>query len=884
MNSWELRQKFLLYFNAKGHDVVPSSSLIPAGDPTLLFTNAGMVPFKDVFLGAEKSSRSRAVSIQKCVRAGGKHNDLDRVGFTRRHHTFFEMMGNFSFGDYFKDQAIFFAWEFLTKEIGLDPKVLWVTVYRDDDEAASLWESVAGVSRDRIVRLGEKDNFWQMGDTGPCGPCSEILVDQGPEFSCGSPDCQVGCDCDRYLEIWNLVFMQFNRDSAGILSPLPRPSIDTGMGLERLAAVVQGSSSNFETDLFLPLIKTVQKASKFIYESGNGTMDHAFRVVADHLRSSVFLLHEGVVPSNEGRGHVLRRIIRRSILFGGELGLPFPFLSDLAVYVAEMMRKPYPELQASLPRIQDALRQEENRFHQTLESGLPILKDMLSELDRKREKVFPGEMLFLLHDTHGFPLDIVEDTARSYGISLDFKGFEEKMEEQRERGRASWVGKKDDFPLKADRLQDPVQFEGYERTSFQGIVLFLLNGKEEVSSVREGDLVSVVISPTVFYPEGGGQVGDVGDLVGPFGYIRVESTKKPYPGWIVLSGVVRSGTVRLGETMDQHVDEEARHSSERHHTGTHLLHAALRQVLGEHVRQAGSLVSPDRLRFDFTYPHGVSSDDLASVEDLINRWILLNTPVDAREMEKSQAMDLGALAFFDEKYGDRVRVVQVPGTSIELCGGTHVRHTGDLGAFYILQESGIAAGVRRIEAVAGPLAYHRALSWRRELDRLKEILEPGSSSPSQKVEFLLKENLHFQREIQSLKARLFSLEEKTAKKEFLDFSGHRLVVSHAVSDDSKDLRSRLDVIKADISSGVVLLVGETSEKLVLLGWSTPDIADTFPVSTWIKVLAQEIGGKGGGKPTWAEGGGPKPSSVLEFLQNAKERMEEAFRTAFASTH
>lgn len=884
MNSWELRQKFLLYFNSQGHDVVPSSSLIPAGDPTLLFTNAGMVPFKDIFLGNEKSSRTRAVSIQKCVRAGGKHNDLDRVGFTRRHHTFFEMMGNFSFGDYFKEQAISFAWEFLTKELGLDPKVLWVTVYRDDDEASALWQSVAGVSPDRIVRLGEKDNFWQMGDTGPCGPCSEILVDQGPQFSCGSSDCRVGCDCDRYLEIWNLVFMQFNRDSAGILTPLPRPSIDTGMGLERLAAVVQGASSNFETDLFLPLIKTVQKSSKFVYENGDGSMDHAYRVVADHLRSSVFLLHEGVVPSNEGRGHVLRRIIRRSILFGGELGLPFPFLPDLAVCVAEMMKRPYPELQSSLPRIQEALRQEENRFHQTLESGLPILKGMLAELERKREKIFPGEMLFLLHDTHGFPLDIVEDTARSHGVSLDFKGFEGKMEEQRERGRASWVGKKDDFSLKPERLSEPVQFMGYERTSLQGTVLFLLNGKEEVSSVHEGDQATVVISPTVFYPEGGGQVGDIGELVGPFGYIRVENTKKPYPGWISLSGTVQSGVVRVGETVDQHVDKDARHAAERHHTATHLLHAALRQVLGDHVRQAGSLVSPDRLRFDFTYPQAISSDDLASVEELVNRWIILNTPVDAREMEKSQAMELGALAFFDEKYGDRVRVVQVPGTSIELCGGTHVHYTGELGAFYILQESGIAAGVRRIEAVSGPLAYHRVLGWRRELESLKEMLESGSASLSQKVGAVLKENALFQKEVQSLKARLFSLEERTAKKDFLELSGHRLVISHIVSDDPKDLRSRLDVIKEDIPSGVILLIGETSEKLVLLGWCSQDVADAFPVSNWVRSLAMEIGGKGGGKPTWAEGGGIKPSNVQEFVQRAKDRMEEAFRTAFAGTH
>lgn len=884
MNSWELRQKFLLYFNSQGHDVVPSSSLIPAGDPTLLFTNAGMVPFKDIFLGVEKNHRSRAVSIQKCVRAGGKHNDLDRVGFTRRHHTFFEMMGNFSFGDYFKQQAIFFAWEFLTKEIGLDPNVLWITVYRDDDEAAALWQSVAGVSPDRIVRLGEKDNFWQMGDTGPCGPCSEILVDQGPQFSCGSSECRVGCDCDRYLEIWNLVFMQFNRDSAGILTPLPRPSIDTGMGLERLAAVVQGAPSNFETDLFLPLIKAVQKSSKFVYENGNGLMDHAFRVVADHLRSSVFLLHEGVVPSNEGRGHVLRRIIRRSILFGGELGLPFPFLTDLAVSVTEMMKRPYPEIQNSLPRIQEALRQEESRFHQTLESALPILKEMLYELDQKREKIFPGEMLFLLHDTHGFPLDIVEDTARSHGISLDFKGFEEKMEEQRERGRASWVGKKDDFPLKPERLSDPIEFMGYGRTSLQGTVLLLLKGKEEVSEVHEGDKVTVILSPTVFYPEGGGQVGDVGELVGPFGYIKVENTKKPYPGWIALSGSVLSGTVRIGETVDQHVDKDSRHASERHHTGTHLLHAALRQILGDHVRQAGSLVSPDRLRFDFTYPHGLSADDLASVEELINQWIILNTKVDTSEMEKSQAMELGALAFFDEKYGDRVRVVQVPGTSVELCGGTHVHHTGELGAFYILQESGIASGVRRIEAVAGPLAYYRVLGWRRELESLREVLEPGSFSLAQKVGTILKENAMYQKEVQSLKARLFSLEEKSEKKEFLEVHGHKLIISHVVSDDPKDLRSRIDIIKEGIPSGAVLLIGETPEKLVLLGWCSSDIAEVFPISIWVKSMAMEIGGKGGGKPTWAEGGGLKPLSVAEFVQSGKDRMEEAFRSAFDGVH
>lgn len=880
MTSWELRQRFLRYFASRGHEVVPSTSLIPAGDPTLLFTNAGMVPFKDIFLGAEKTARKRAVSIQKCVRAGGKHNDLDRVGFTRRHHTFFEMMGNFSFGDYFKKEAISFAWEFLTDEIGLDRNRLWITVFRDDDEAFELWQTVSGMSPDRIVRLGEKDNFWQMGETGPCGPCSEILYDQGPSFSCGSEDCRVGCDCDRYLEIWNLVFMQFNRERDQTLNPLPKPSIDTGMGLERLTAVVQEVDSNFETDLFFPLIETMQESVRVPYEKGAGPMDYAFRVVADHMRSSVFLLHEGLVPSNEGRGYVLRRIIRRAIQFGRELGMPVPFTPFLAGRVAEMMKGPYPELESSLSRIKAILEQEEKRFHKTLEEGLPILLGLIQEIDRRKEKILPGEMLFLLHDTHGFPLDVAEDIARSHGISLDFKGFEEKMDEQRERGRASWVGKGEEFPVKPDRLSEPVRFAGYERMGAQGSLLLLIKEGKEVKEAAEGDRVTAIITPTVFYPEGGGQVGDIGDVSGPFGYLRVEGARKPYPGWIAISGTVRAGRIRVGETLDQHVDEEARRSTERHHTATHLLHAALRHVLGDHVRQAGSLVAPEKLRFDFTYPGPLSREELESVEELVNRWICGDSPVDILEVEKQKALDMGALAFFDEKYGETVRVVQVPGMSIELCGGTHVRRTGELGAFYILQESGISAGVRRIEAVAGPSAYRKSSEWRKNLEAIREILSAGSTDVVQKTAFLVKESAQYLREIQSLKSRLFVLEDSASDQEAIVARGHRLIVTHAVLEDPKDLRGRLDAIKNRVPSGAVLLLGETSEKAVLLGWASPDVAERFPISNWVKIMADELGGRGGGKPTWAEGGGPKPASFPVFLETVRVRAGEAFRSSF----
>ena len=881
MTSWEIRQKYLHFFESRGHAVTPSSSLIPAGDPTLLFTNAGMVPFKDIFLGLESPRTSRAVSIQKCIRAGGKHNDLDRVGFTRRHHTFFEMMGNFSFGDYFKSEAIAYAWEFLTQELAIHPDRLWITIFRDDDEAMALWSALPGVDPSRIVRLGEKDNFWQMGDTGPCGPCSEILVDQGPAFSCGSPDCMVGCDCDRYLEIWNLVFMQFNRSKDGVLTPLPRPSIDTGMGLERISAIMAGATSNYETDLFLPLINSISEKAKVPYENGNGPLDYAFRVIADHLRSGGFLRHEGVSPSNEGRGYVLRRILRRAIQFSLELELPSPVLSNLARQTVIMMHQPYPELEQSLSRIEAVLSHEEDRFTRTLSEGLPVLRGFIDEVISRNEKVLPGEMLFKLHDTHGFPIDVCEDVARHQGIHLDFKGFEEKMEEQRERGRQSWVGIKEDFPVPSSRIATPVSFLGYERDQVMGEVLLLVRDGKEVPEVHEGEDVSIVLTPTVFYGEGGGQVGDRGLLRGPFGQITVSGTKKPWPGWILLVGKVSSGTIRKGELVDQQVDLIARRQTEIHHTATHLLHAALRQVLGEHVRQAGSLVTPDRLRFDFSSPHPVSKDDLLEIGTLVNEWVRLDRPVNALEMEKAKAQEVGALAFFDEKYGDIVRVVSVEGTSTEFCGGTHAKRTGQIGTFLILQESGVAAGIRRVEAVCGSAAYDRILSWKSSLESFEQ--EMGGVKSDEALSRLLalkSERDKLSREVAALKTKLFVSEDRQREKDWIKLDGRSFLFTDVEIDEAKDLRLRIDALKSNVTSGAVLLLGILPDRVVLLGWASEDVAKKFPISDLVKNFSIRLGGRGGGKPIWAEGGGPLPDNMTALLSEMREAAILAFEGAF----
>ncbi len=884
MDSLSIRRSFHEFFEGRGHRRVPSSSLIPPGDPTLLFTNAGMVPFKDAFLGAEPPPASRCVSIQRCVRAGGKHNDLDRVGFTRRHHTFFEMMGNFSFGDYFKKDAIAFAWEYLTKTLGLSPSVLWVTVYSDDDEAAALWQSVAGVDSSRIVRLGEKDNFWQMGNTGPCGPCSEILVDQGPAFSCGRPTCAVGCDCDRYLEIWNLVFMQYDRSESGVLTPLPRPSIDTGMGLERLASVLQGAQSNFETDLFLPLMEAIGKKTRIPYGRGQGEKDFAYRVIADHVRASTFLVWEGLVPSNEGRGYVLRRFIRRAMQFSLDLGLPTPFLPDLSRRFAELMAKPYPELAEGMDRVVTLLASEEDRFMKTLETGLPLVQELVRSARERGDTVLTGEELFWLYDTHGLPVDVVEDWAAPLGVTLDTEGFTARMGEQKEQGRRSWAGGRAAFPLPASRLTTPTRFEGYERLEGSSRLLLLASGDSEVTSAKEGEEVWAVTDASPFYPEGGGQVGDQGRLVSPGGIVAISGAYRPYPGWIALRGKVLSGVVASGETVRLEVDRSLRLGARVHHTATHLLHSALRKVLGDHVRQAGSLVLPDRLRFDFSHGAPVTAAQLAEIEGMVNRWIREGAPVEISERNKADALASGAMAFFDEKYGDRVRVVEIPGMSVELCGGTHALSTSEIGSFFILSEAGVAAGTRRIEAVAGSSATHAAGAWREELLRIREEIKAPAGSILDRLIQGRKDWEELEKELLRTRSRLFELETEGLFSQIFTVGEKQILVAAVESRDLADLRLRMDVLKAKISSGAVILAGKSGgDRVLLLGWATPDLEKTFPVNTWVRSMAQTLGGRGGGRPLWAEGGGSPPPSWTDFLAQVRTTMRAAAEKALGGS-
>ncbi len=884
MDSLRIRNSFHGFFEGVGHRRVPSSSLIPPGDPTLLFTNAGMVPFKDAFLGTEPPPAPRCVSIQRCVRAGGKHNDLDRVGFTRRHHTFFEMMGNFSFGDYFKKEAIVFAWEYLTKTLGLSPSVLWVTIFTDDDEAASLWQSVAGVDPSRIVRLGEKDNFWQMGNTGPCGPCSEILVDQGPAFSCGRPTCAVGCDCDRYLEIWNLVFMQYDRNDAGILTPLPRPSIDTGMGLERLASVLQGAQSNFETDLFLPLMEAIGKKTRIPYGRGQGEKDFAYRVIADHVRASTFLVWEGLVPSNEGRGYVLRRFIRRAMQFSLDLGLPTPFLPDLSRRFAELMAAPYPDLAAGMDRVVTVLASEEERFMKTLETGLPLVQELARSARERGEAVLTGEELFWLYDTHGLPVDVVGDWAAPLGVTLDTEGFAVRMGEQKEQGRRSWTGSRASFPVSASRLSSPVRFEGYERLESPARLLLLASGESEVQSAKEGEEIWAVTDVSPFYPEGGGQVGDQGRLVAPEGIVSISGAYRPYPGWIALRGKVLSGVVTQGETVQLQVDRSLRLGARVHHTATHLLHAALRKVLGSHVRQAGSLVLPDRLRFDFSHGAPITEGQIEEIEGMVNRWIGEGAPVEISEKSKADALASGAMAFFDEKYGDRVRVVEIPGMSVELCGGTHALSTSEIGSFFILSESGVAAGTRRIEAVAGAAATRTAGGWREDLHRIAGELKVAPGRILDRIVAEKREREEIEKELSRSKSRLFDLETQSLLEESVMVSGVRILVAAVESRDLADLRLRMDVLKGRIPSGAVILAGKAGEdRVLLLGWATPDLEKTFPVNSWVRSMAQTLGGRGGGRPLWAEGGGSPPPSWTDFLSQVRTSMRQAAEKALGGS-
>ncbi|MCL4370405.1 MAG: alanine--tRNA ligase [Chloroflexi bacterium] len=874
----EIRERFLRYFEGKGHSRVTSSSLVPANDPTLLFTNAGMNQFKDVFLGLETRPYRRATTAQKCVRAGGKHNDLDSVGRTARHHTFFEMLGNFSFGDYFKREAIGYAWEFLTEGLQLPKDRLYATIYLDDDEAFALWQEVAGLPPERIIRLGEKDNFWSMGDTGPCGPCSEVLLDLGEDHRCDAPECAIGkCDCDRWRELWNLVFMQYNRDASGKLTPLPRPSIDTGMGLERLTSVLQGVYSNYDTDLIRPLISFVEELSGRTYEPGDAGMP--FRVIADHARACTFLIADGVLPSNEGRGYVLRRILRRAVRFGKLLGLDRPFLHELVPVVARIMGDAYPEVRERQEHVQSVLRQDEERFAVTLDQGMRRAEEILAQIRREGGKVISGSQAFLLYDTYGFPLDLAEDIARENGLEVDRTGFEAALEEQRERARAAReeaeLAVQTALPSLLQGLPG-TRFTGYETLSGSGRVLALVRGEELVGEAHPGDQVGIVLDETPFYAESGGQVGDRGELQSGGTSAAVWDCRRVPGGYFLHLGRVERGLIRPGDQLITRVDAEHRRAVARNHTATHLLHKALREVLGQRVEQAGSLVAADRLRFDFSHSGPLSEAELAQVEDVLNQAILDNLPVVVREMRLEEARALGAMALFGEKYGDWVRVVEVTEFSRELCGGTHVRATGEIGLCRLVMQTGIGAGLRRLEAVTGTGALGL---WRRQTALLEEAAEVVKVSRSEELPSRLGELWRAlkekERQVDALQAR----HARSAVDELLavgaEVQGIRVVTGEVPAPDAQKLREVGDLVRDRVRSGVVVLGANLDGKAGFVAMVSSDLVSRgVHAGKIVREVAAAAGGGGGGRPEMAQAGGKDPGKIKDALARVLPLVKE----------
>jgi alanyl-tRNA synthetase len=869
MTGKEIRALFLDYFQQRGHTIVASSSLIPHNDPTLLFANAGMNQFKDVFLGLEKRDYTRACSSQKCVRAGGKHNDLEQVGRTARHHTFFEMLGNFSFGDYFKKEAIAFAWEFLTKELQLDKDRLYVTVYEDDDEAAEIWHTQEGVPKERIYRFGEKDNFWSMGDTGPCGPCTEIFWDHGPGVGCGLPECAVGCDCDRYMEIWNNVFMQFNRDSQGVLTPLPKPSVDTGMGLERIATVLQGVKSNYDTDLLLGVIRHVARLSGKSY-GADARDDVSMRVIADHSRAVTFLICDGVLPSNEGRGYVLRRIMRRAARHAKMLGFAEPVLYRAVDAVNAMMGEAYPELLEREEYIKKVIRAEEERFAETLDRGLAILNEEVAALRNQGKRVIPGETVFKLYDTFGFPVDLTADIVASEGFSVDEAGFNTCMERQREQAREHWKGSGEEGvaeiykALHNQGLRS--NFVGYDQQTTYSTIIALLKGGELVAEAGAGEEVEVITEVTPFYGESGGQAGDTGVISTGSAHLKVIDSVRPLPDLIVHRAQVVEGTITTGEAVDLKVATGMRGATACNHTATHLLQTALRQVLGEHVKQAGSLVTPDRLRFDFTHFSPLTPAELRQVEKLVNGYIRDNAEVFAREMGATEALASGATALFGEKYGDRVRVVKVGEVSSELCGGTHVRAAGDIGFFKIVTETGIAAGVRRIEALTGSGAVAYAQKLEDEQRKMATLMKAEGGDPVEKLEKLLGRQKELQREIDMLQARLNASTAVALLSGAKEVAGVKVLATRVETVDQRGLRELADTLKDRLGSGVIVLGSVGEGKANLLVTVTKDLTSRFKAGEIVRELAPLIGGSGGGKPELAQAGGNRPEQLDEALQ------------------
>lgn len=892
MTGKEARRIFIEYFKKHNHQVVRSSSLVPQDDPTLLFTNAGMVQFKRVFTGDEKRDYSTAVTAQKCVRAGGKHNDLENVGYTARHHTFFEMLGNFSFGDYFKEKAVAYGWDLLTNGYGFPADKLWVSVFTDDDEAYNLWRDKIGVPEERIVRLGEKDNFWAMGDTGPCGPCSEIHIDRGPEFGCNRPDCAVGCECDRYLELWNLVFMQFERDAEGNLNPLPKPSIDTGMGLERIASVLQNVPTNYDTDLFVPIMQKVEELSGKKKEDSKES-EVAMKVIADHSRATAFLICDGIMPSNEGRGYVLRRIMRRAIRYGRYIGLMRPFLHETVATVFEMMDEAYPELKDSAAFILNVVKNEEIKFSETLDVGLKLLKETIDDIEQKAastavsgsaqyRKEISGDIIFKLYDTFGFPVDIITDVLKGTDISLDMAGYHKAMDEQKARSKSSktFAGVGEAFKVLTSQ-GIKTAFTGYNELQTTSNILLIVKEGKAVNSVSQGDVVEIVTDKTPFYAESGGQAGDCGVLESADGKarVRIENTVADPAGIRIHRGIVELGEINIGSDRNDtksslncvlKVDASNRAATALNHTATHILHSALRKVLGDHVKQAGSLVTSERLRFDFTHFSAITREEIVAIEKDVNDHIRLNVPLETVEMGIEEAVKSGATALFEEKYGDQVRVVSMGDFSRELCGGTHTSKTGNIGLFQIISEAGIASGVRRIEALTGEKAIEYVQSNISILQNSASLLKSPKEGLYTKIENLINDRKSAEKEIVSLKAQIASKSVENIGDDIREIDGIKVLAKKVEIDNPSQMRDLADKFKTKIGSGVVLLGAESGGKALLVCVVTEDMTGRFHAGNIVKKAAAIVGGGGGGRPDMAQAGGTKPEHLTEALNSLYE--------------
>ena len=849
----QIRQQFLDFFKAKGHEVVASSSLVPGNDPTLLFTNAGMVQFKDVFLGRDKRGYTRATSSQRCVRAGGKHNDLENVGYTARHHTFFEMLGNFSFGDYFKHDAIFFAWEFLTEVIGLPKEKLWVTVFEEDDEAADIWLKEVGVDPNRFGRIGAKDNFWSMGDTGPCGPCTEIFYDHGAEIPGGPPGTPEE-DGDRYIEIWNLVFMQYDRDKDGNLNPLPKPSVDTGMGLERLAAILQNGHSNYDIDLFQNLIKAAAEVT-----GCDNLSSSSLKVIADHIRSCSFLIVDGVMPSNEGRGYVLRRIIRRALRHGHKLGQNDPFFHKLVAVLVKEMGEAYPELAKAQADVERVLKLEEERFAETLDQGMKILEEGIANLSGK---VIPGDMVFKLYDTYGFPVDLTNDIARERGLSIDIDGYEDEMDAQKQRARASsQFGADYHDTISVDAV---TRFTGYDHLIDRSKVLAIFAEGKPVEQIDAGQEAIVVLEHTPFYAESGGQVGDTGVLSNADVRFEVMDTRKSGQAFAHI-GSLAEGSIRVGDELEAVIDANRRKATIRNHSATHLMHAALRKVLGEHVQQKGSLVDNEKLRFDFSHFEAVTAEQLREIERLVNEQIRENLATSAEEMPIDDAKAKGAMALFGEKYGDVVRVVSMGDFSIELCGGTHVNRSGDIGFFKIVSESGVAAGVRRIEAITGTGAVDWAEQQDEQIARLAGMLKGNRDELDAKVQQLLDKLKAQDKELAQLKTRLATQSGRDLTDDAVQLDGIKVLATRVDGLDSKALRDTMDKLKDKLGACAIVLATVEDDKVRLVAGVSKDQTSRIKAGELVNMVATQVGGKGGGRPDMAQAGGTQPENLDRAL-------------------